>query len=575
MRLSTRPCRFRTVLHLLAGLAIAVPGGSAPAFADDFAAATSGNWNTPGTWIPIGVPGASDNVYIGSTYPTGAALSATVVLTQDHQAQNVTLGYGTGASGVLDLGDFKLTAGALYLGSSGGTGSVARDNGYFDVGSLYLSGSTLVMSGSDLTNWLDLNSSSAVTTAAAGNVTGYGGSTLTLGADLEVGGWVDMWGAGSKIEAQGKNITAGSLYLSDGAEINDRGALTVGYLSVNSQPFDLAAADVVSGLDLYNGAAVTTAAAGNVTGNVSVYGGSTLTLGADLEVGGWVSMSGAGSKIDAQGKNITAGSLYLSDGAEINDRGVLTVGYLSVWGQPFDLASADVVFNLNLDNGAAVTTAVTGNVTDYVGVYGGSTLTLGADLAVTGSVSMSGAGSKIDAQGKNITAGSLYLDGGGSNDVQLLNDGAITVGAWSQVNGAQVEVSGGDDTADTLTLSANSDLRVKSSATGFTIASSWEGSLNIDETSTLTLELDGTQPGWVFRWANPEGGDHIAALNDLIAQDRIVFDVFNGGEFLISSQSGYTYIIQPVPEPSLALLVAAPVAVGWCLRRRRRAAGGV
>ena len=34
------------------------------------------------------------------------------------------------------------------------------------------------------------------------------------------------------------------------------------------------------------------------------------------------------------------------------------------------------------------------------------------------------------------------------------------------------------------------------------------------------------------------------------------------------SRNGYMYIIQPVPEPGLILLIVGPVAFGLCRRRR-------
>ena len=126
---------------------------------------------------------------------------------------------------------------------------------------------------------------------------------------------------------------------------------------------------------------------------------------------------------------------------------------------------------------------------------------------------------------------------------------------------------GGNDSTRSLSLWQNSGLRIKSAATGFTLTGTTADELAIFD-STLTLELNGLQPGWVLRWANPNGGDHISDLNALIAQHFIVFDVTNGGQYNIVSQNGYTYIVQPVPEPGLILLIAAPVAAGLCLRRR-------
>ena len=80
----------------------------------------------------------SDNVLIGSNYPTGSASTATVTLAENEFASSVLLGYGSGTTGTLDLGDFKLTLGnSLYIGY-GGTATVLRGSGYFSVSNLYV-----------------------------------------------------------------------------------------------------------------------------------------------------------------------------------------------------------------------------------------------------------------------------------------------------------------------------------------------------------------------------------------------------------------------------------------------------
>ena len=942
-----------------------------PARAADYGAVTNGNWNSPSTWTPSAVPGSSDTAYIGSIYPGGAAATATVMLTQNQQANTVVLGYGAGTSGTLDLGNFKLTANALYLGFNGGTGAVDRGTGSFDVGALRLSGSTLLMSASDqtrgnlgdglflydgsavttaatgnvsnvvrvqsgstltlgadlyagaLTNsytieisganstldaqghkistpdlsigWeyvnqsrvpgdhvvqflnrgdldvstlfvanqalnlsaadqvtsfylsngsttfapgavvysLELQNGATATTAAAGNITGSAGvrsgsaltlaadlvaesvavegdnsstldaqfhkitalalligwngganarllnrgdlavtellvanqilhltaadqvtnfslsngstsfipavavsslflqdgataatsatanitagvdvtsgSTLTLGADLSVSGYVVAYGDDSTIDAQGHKITAGGLRLGvDGGtnvRLLNKGELAVTELYVADQAFNLGTADAVTDFHLINGstnleaaavvqdlylrdASATTAVTGNLTGSVDVLFGSTLTLGADLSVSGYVHADfGDNSAIDAQGHKITADTLSLGylgvTNVRLLNKGELAVTnlYLGHLTTPLNLSAADATVNFVLFNGSTASTAATGNVTGSVTVFAGSTLTLGADVAVTGAVHVGQDDSTLNAQGHSITANTLslgYFDGGdnvrllnrgnlavtnlyvGSQDfnltaadqvtnftliygkttlgtgvavqrlavqdhatattsatgnvtgsvdlvnvgnssiqskltlgadlilsghlnargntitinaqghnitaaalslefdafgnpaspIQLLNDGAITVGGpLALAGGVQLELHDGNDTAQSLWLSEDSVLTIRSAATGFTLGGTTEDDLLFNGTSTLTLELNGLQPGWMFRWANPDGGDHIAQLSDLIARSQIELNVINGGEHDVVSQNGYTYIVQPVPEP--------------------------
>jgi hypothetical protein len=228
-----------------------------------------------------------------------------------------------------------------------------------------------------------------------------------------------------------------------------------------------------------------------------------------------------------------------------------------------------------LTDGATATTSAAGNTRDSVFVYRGSTLTLGADLILSGNVVGRGHNLTIDAQNRNITANSLILTNAPGNpgdpNIRLLNDGAITIGgAMTLAGGARLELRNGNDTARSLILSEDSNLRIKSAATGFTLTGTTVNDLLFSGTSTLTLELNGLQPGWVLRWANPDGGNHIADLSALITQDFIQFEVINGGQYNIVSQNGYTYIVQPVPEPGLILLIASPVAVGLCRRRRNQ-----
>src|SRR5262245_28826422 len=132
MSATISPRQLRAALILLAGLGMAALGDSPAARADDLSAKTNGHWRPSSTWTPSGVPGLNDNVYIGTTYPSGAVSTTTVNLTHNQQARVVNLGYGTGSSGTLNLGNFNLTADTLSLGAdligigvTGGTGAIA------------------------------------------------------------------------------------------------------------------------------------------------------------------------------------------------------------------------------------------------------------------------------------------------------------------------------------------------------------------------------------------------------------------------------------------------------------------
>ncbi len=120
------------VRRLVCMSAVLAIGGSSATLAQDVGAVSNGNWNTGSTWTTGMAPGSSNNVYIGSTYPSGAAKTATVTLTQAQSADNVNLGNGSGTDGTLDLAGNTLTiTGSLVIGQNGGNGTLNEAGGSF------------------------------------------------------------------------------------------------------------------------------------------------------------------------------------------------------------------------------------------------------------------------------------------------------------------------------------------------------------------------------------------------------------------------------------------------------------
>ncbi len=443
-----------------------------PSRAQDVGAITSGSWSNSTVWTSGMSPGAGNNVYIGSSYPSGAALSATVALTQDQQASSVYLGYSSGASGTLNLGSSTLTAVSLYVGD-GGTGSVMRTTGSISASNLFVySGNHFAFGGGDVIGALSMSGSTA-TTAVIGNVTSSAlldaSSTLTLGAALSVSSSVDIRN-GSILNAQGYSITANQIFIgwngnSPVAQLQNRGDLITPNLYVAGQTLNLTSSDsvqnfnlsggitslpsgaTVASLNLYASSTGTTSATSNITSSVYLDGASTLTLGANLSVPLSVDIRN-GSILNAQGYSITANQIFIgwngnSPLAQLQNRGNLSTPNLYVAGQTLNLTSSDSVQNFNLSggntslpSGATVaslnlyasstgTTSATSNITSSVYLDGASTLTLGANLSVPSSVDIRN-GSIINAQTHSITANQIFIGWNGSSPVaQLQNRGNL------------------------------------------------------------------------------------------------------------------------------------------------------
>ena len=358
--------------------------------------------------------------------------------------------------------------------------------------------------------------------------------------------------------------------------------------------------------------------------NVTVQNSSGLVLGGDLSAGGYLFISN--STLNAQNHNITATTdIFLNDAAaRITNRGSLTTNKLTVTGQAFNINPTDTINTVDLINsstsfvsGARInaikltnstgTTAAVGNITDFITLQTASTLTLTSDMNLSGYIY--NVGGTVNAQGHTIAAtGYILLN---DSSARIINRGNLitntlsitgqdfdlratdAVGTYIHNNGAATLASG--TTVNTLyltnsaatarttiigtaNLSSGTILTVKSGqTTGLTVTDSTVGALTIDATSKLRLEVDGAVNGWVLRWANPAGGNHITDLNTLISAGKIDFTLTNGGHYFVSSNAdGFTYVLQPVPEPATTMLIAVGgLASGWVIRRRRLAAAVV
>ena len=348
---------------------------SAGSLAQDVGAVANGNWSNGSIWTTGTSPGSSNNVYIGSTYPSGSAATVTVSLTQAQSAQNVYLGNGSGTDGILNLGSNTLTIGnGLIIGQNGGTGTIKEGaGGSFTAVNAYVeNGNNLTFGTSDAVSAIQLSGGSAATTTASGSITGglyaysnvESGSTLNLGANLNMsaGGLLNVQDSGSTFNMAGHSMTGPELLLgwngTSAVTVDGRGALDLGNLYVgNGMAFNINAGDQVgtfylssgtstlnanvAALNLYNGATATTTASGSITGGLYAYSnvesGSTLNLGANLNMsaGGLLNVQDSGSTFNMAGHSMTGPELLLgwngTSAVTVDGRGALDTGQPVCW----------------------------------------------------------------------------------------------------------------------------------------------------------------------------------------------------------------------------------------------------
>jgi hypothetical protein len=416
----------------------------------------------------------------------------------------------------------------------------------------------------------------ATTNLGSGAIVSIDTSTLQLGAHLDL--------------SQGDLSLFGPSSLGRGAALN-----TIDVKSISdfaSQPLTLLSGDRVDASLLLSSATVTTAATTNLKPNVFVTlsGQSTLNLGADLDLtkNGTLELGGF-SKVDANGHDITASTILLhgnADGSsELVNYGTLQASTLFAFNTSFvnftpsapvslTLKANDTVGDLNVFSlwGQAtslVTTTAVGNITGNVNIANGGELLLRANLNLTGNVGVS-AGGILDAAGHDITAGSVVL----TDSAQLLRDD-LFVGSLSLNNNATMLHVQSDTIGSQISLANLSNLTLAQNlgvSTGLTLNGD---TLAIDSTSVLALEFARPTPGegfdWIFRWANPNAGDRISALNTMISEHEITIS----RPYELESVNGYTYVVLnpsiATPEPStFALTIVAAIAglAAWTQRCR-------
>jgi hypothetical protein len=445
-----------------------------PAFAQNIPAKASGNWEDPSVWAGNVVPNSSNNVYIGATDPAGAVTTASVTLTANESAIDIHVGYGTPCNGTLNLNGHSLTISSLYLGQFGNSpGHIIEAGGSLTMAGINMFGAanSLTLGTADTVSGIDIESGAVLTTSAIGNISTGGavanGGVLTLGANASLSGGLNVEGAGgSALNLAGHNLTINSLdlgYFSNSSVNFNRGSGTPGTLTVtnlnlaNAQNLALIAGDTITNIDIENGANLTTAATGNITVGGSV-ASATLNLGADMSLTGGLNVENLGATLNLAGHNFTAPSLALgffgSSSVTLN-RGSGTLGTLSLGSislgnaQNLTLIAGDAIGAIDVENGATLTTAATGNITVGGNVVNGAALNLGANMSLSGALSVAGTGAALNLNGHNLSAGTLDLGFFGTSSVTLNRGsgtpGTLSLNSLNLANGQNVTLVAGDN----------------------------------------------------------------------------------------------------------------------------------
>lgn len=481
---------------------------------ENFGAATSDSWFDPATWVDSagsqGVPGASDNAFIGAPgFPEAGAISnATVTLSANATVSNVNIGtyQTTTGNGTLVLSGGVLSSAGLTLDSSGGGVAILDlDGGSLDVsGELALIGASASVtrtSGGFSAGDLSLADGASLTISAADTITT--GATLSNEAVLALGDSLSLSGALSVTDAtldlEGFAVVAsGGFTLADGGVVN-RGPGDAGTVSADGF--------TISGVTTFS-----TQSGDAFTGAGSVSGGGSFTANTPLAGLSSLAVTGAGS-VFAANSHVSGDSDFtvtVTDGATLIINAGLTSGTLGVVAATLELNGGTLdVATLLLGDGSGAATVIRG-------------------------------GGTIDAGSVTIDGGtSLTSLAGDAFDSLLVTAGSVTV---SQASGE---------------------------STGLWIRNASDSALTIDVIGGLALNFDSetaaSSNDWILKW----DGNRLTTLNALLDGGYITV---NTADYEVTFDEAQNATFVAVPEPSSAVLTmigfVASLAA-WRKRRRR------
>jgi hypothetical protein len=238
----------------------------------------------------------------------------------------------------------------------------------------------------------------------------------------------------------------------------------------------------------------------------------------------------------------------------LSNRGRLTATDLYVANQPFDLYDTDSITNsfslrngtstintplvsLYLSTNSTAATTAAGNVTGNVQIYSGSTLTLGADMTLSGTLDLQDTDSTLDMAGHDISADQIFFGWNSEGLPTLLHSGHLTANYLYVANQtfnlnatdsiSNFYLTNGTSTINTTILYL--DLNNSTAATA--AAGNVTGSVNIYN-SKLTLGADMKLSGYLSLWGDT--GSTLDMAGHSLNADQLYFG-WGGTNMLLNS----------------------------------------
>ncbi len=464
---------------------------------DDWAAATSGNWNTPSAWTTGAVPSGSDHacIILPGTY--------TVTMTNSSNVGALILGTTSGKQ-TLDVesagaGGVQYTSGATQIRPSGvltldslnadnysliGGGPVTNDGTF---STIQHAGGTRFLR-ANITNDAGgtVSIGSADTRIDSGNVfTNNGAFTTTAGGGLSI----SSNGNSQFVQSGGTLTNSGSLYMNSGTWTQSGGTSSGNPVILQSSTLHDSAGPGSFLLQCGNTLNGTIAAGQSISVQANGCGSATTTLSGTVTNDGNLSLN----SVSARSGTALSGGTLINDGSFSTTQGSGNVRYL----------------RSNITNDAAGTITIGSGDTR---LDSGNTLTNNGTLTTTGQGGLS-----ISNNGN-----SQFIQSGGS----INNNGQLYMnqGSWTQ--------SGGTETGNPVILQA-SNLTDSAGGAAFLMQCSDTLLGSVPAAQTITVQANGCGTAAVYLSGTVINAGTIT-LDSLSADDGTYLATANGGGNLVN-----------------------------------------